>query len=82
MHVHSPISHGNLTEKNIRPITVINWVVGIWWKNCLKRGKKNEDFCSKQISKCDNVSTCIFQGLFKKIVFRSVALSQKSYGLF
>ena len=40
MHVHSPISHGNLTEKKIRPITVIVWVVGIWWKKCLKKGKK------------------------------------------
>ena len=30
-----------------------------------------------------HVSTCIFQGLFKNRVFRSVALvTQKSYGLF
>ena len=30
-------------------------------------------FCSKQISKRDTCSTSIFQGLFKNIVFRSVA---------
>ena len=31
-------------------------------------------FCLKQISKCD---TCIFQGLFENIGFRSVALVTK-----
>ena len=36
---------------------------------------KNIFFCFKQISKCD--SRCIFQGLFKNIVFRSVALVTK-----
>jgi len=28
MHVHSPISHSQLKEKNIRPITLIVWVLG------------------------------------------------------
>ena len=37
-------------------------------------------FCFKQISKCacvTHVSTCIFQGLYKNIVFRSVAIVTK-----
>ena len=39
----------------------------------IKKGKKKIYF--KQISKFDiYVSTCIFQGHFKNIVFRSVAL--------
>ena len=47
------------------------------WKKC-----KNIFFGLKQISKCD---TCFYnhsQGLFKNIVFRSVALVKNSYGLF
>ena len=34
-------------------------------------------FCFKQISKCDTCFYMYFQGLFKTIVFRSVALVTK-----
>ena len=67
MHVHSPICQGLLIEK-IRPIILIVWVLG--------RIKK------KRQKRVTHVSISIFQGLFKNIVFRSVTLVKKSYGLF
>ena len=39
-----------------------------------KKVEKIFFFCLKQISKCDTCFTPIFQGLFKNIIFRSVAL--------
>ena len=75
MHVHSPIFHGQLKEKKIRPITSIVWVLGRVEK-MPKKGKKNEKkifFVSNKYESVAHVSTCIFQGLFKYIVFRSVA---------
>ena len=34
-------------------------------------------FCFQQLSKCDPFSASIFQGLFKNIIFRSVAFFHK-----
>ena len=83
MHVHSPTFQGQLIEKKIRSITFIVWVLGRVEKKAKKRSKnvKNIFFLFKTISKT-HVSTSIFQGLFKNIGFRSVALVKKSYGLF
>ena len=79
MHVHSPIFQGQLKEKKIRPITLIVWVLeGL--KKCLKKGQKIEKnifFVLIKYHSLTHVSTCIFQGLFKNIVFRSVALVTK-----
>ena len=50
-----------------------------------KKGKKNVKnifFVKNKYQSVTNISTYIFQGLFKNIVFRSVALVKKSYGLF
>ena len=59
MYVHSPIFQGQLIEKN--------------WK----KGQKNVKiffFVLKKYQSVTHVSTFIFQGIFKNIVFRSVAL--------
>jgi len=46
-----------------------------------KKGQKNEEkkifFVSNKYESVAHVSTCIFQGLFKYIVFGSVALFRK-----
>jgi len=50
-----------------------------------KKGLKNEKkifFVLNKYQSVTHVSTCIFQGLFKNMVFRSVDLVTKSYGLF
>ena len=67
MHVHSPIFHGQLTGKKIRPITLIVWVLG-----CLKKGKKIKNKIIFVLNKYQNVthaSTFIFQVLFQKYSF-------------
>ena len=66
----------NSKKKKNSPITIIVWVLGRVEKMPKKGAKKGNKifFCFKQISKCDRFSTCIFQGLFKHIVFISVAL--------
>ena len=55
--------------KKIKPITLLVWVLG--------RVEKMTKYQS-----VTHVSTYIFQGLFKNIVFRFIALVTKSYGLF
>ena len=77
MHVHSPIFRGQLKEKKIRPITSIVWVLERMEKNY-----KNIFFVLNKYQSVTHVSTCIFTGLFKNIVFRCVALVTKNYGLF
>ena len=76
MHVYSPVFQGQLIEKKITSITFIVWVLGRVEKMPKKKSKnvKNIFFCLKQISKCDTCFYAHFQGLFKNIVFRSVAL--------
>ena len=80
MHVHSPIFQGQLKVKKIRPITLIVWVLGRVEKNSKKKVKKMKKiffFVLNKYQSVTHVSTCIFQGLLKKIVFRSVALVTK-----
>ena len=44
------------------------------WKKCLKKGKKlRKKFVLNKSQSVTHVSTCIFKGLFKNIVFRPVA---------
>ena len=50
------------------------------WKKYLKKSKKNVKnifFVQNKYQSVTHVSTAIFQGLFKNIVFRSVALDIK-----
>jgi len=50
------------------------------WKETTKKGSKNEKkifFDLNKYQSVKHVSTCIFQGLFKNIVFRSIALVTK-----
>ena len=42
MHIQSPIFHGQLKEKEIRPITLIVWVLGRVEKKIPNKGSKNE----------------------------------------
>ena len=60
-------------QKKIRSITSIVWLFGRVEKNAEKREKMI--FLNKYHS-VTHVSTCIFQGLFKIIDFRSVVLNQ------
>ena len=76
IHVHCPIFQDKLTGKKLRPITLRVWALGIE-KNCLKKGKKKYFFSFKKSQSVTHVSTCIFQGLFKNIVFRSVSVVTK-----
>ena len=82
IHVHSPIWHGQLKEKQIRPITLIVWVLGRVDKKCQKKGSKKLNFFL-QISKCD-ICFAFFKG-FSKIQFLDQIFSfshKKSQGLF
>ena len=77
MHVHSPIFQGQLIEKKYtNNFNDLGAREG--WKKCLKKGKKlrKKSVLNKSQS-VTHVSTCIFKGLFKNIVFRSVALVTK-----
>ena len=77
MHDHSPIFQGQLIEKKIRSITFIVWVLERVEKNALKKVKKMLKiffFVQNKYQSVTHVSTLIFQGLFKNIVFRSVTL--------
>jgi len=60
MHVHSPIFQGQLKENNDVEKRVKKW--------------KEYFFVLNKYQSMTDVSTCIFQGFFKDIVFRSVAL--------
>ena len=75
MHVHSPICHGQLIEKN-RSIDFIVWVLGRVEKN-VKKGKYF--FLFKTNSNVTHVFTSIFNVLFKNIFFCSVALVIKNF---
>ena len=68
MYVYSPIIQGQL--KKIRPITLIVWVLG-------RIEKMPKTYFFKTNNSVKLVSICIFQGLFKNIGFRSVALATK-----
>ena len=75
MHVHSPIFQGQL---KFRPITLIVWV--------LRRVEKNAKkiffvFVLNKYQSVTHVSTSIFQGLFKNIVFRSVVVTKKLWAI-
>ena len=65
IHVQSLIFQGQLIENKIRSITFIVWVLGRV-KKMLKKILKNQSMT--------HVFTTIFQGVFKNIDFRSVAL--------
>ena len=65
IHVQSLIFQGQLIENKIRSITFIVWVLGRV-KKMLKKFLKNQSMT--------HVFTTIFQGVFKNIDFRSVAL--------
>ena len=74
MHVHNPICRSQLKEIKIIPITLKVWALGRMEK-CLKRVKKWKKiffFVSNKYQSVTHVSLCIFQGLFKNIVFRWV----------
>ena len=68
MHVHSPIFHGQVKEKNLS-------------NNLHSLGAKEDNekyfFVFNKYQSVTNVSKCIFQGLFKNIVFRYVASVKK-----
>ena len=71
MHLHSPFFQGQLIEKKIRSITFIVWVL----ERVKKMPKKFKKFFFwNKYQSVTHVSTSNFQGLFKNIVFRSVAL--------
>ena len=77
MHLYSPIFQGQLIEKKIRSITFRVWVLGKVDKKYLKKVKKMLKiffFVFNKYQSVTHVSTPIFQGLFKNIVFRSVAV--------
>ena len=77
MYVYSPIFQGQLIEKKIRSITFRVWVLGKVDKKYLKKVKKMLKiffFVFNKYQSVTHVSTPIFQGLFKNIVFRSVAV--------
>ena len=64
------------SKKNIRPITLIVWVLGRV-KKMPKKGPTNEKkkfFVLNKYQNVTHISTFIFQGLYKTIVFRSLAL--------
>ena len=72
--------HGHLKEKKIRPITIISFGARQGEKMC-EKGKKRKKklfFVLNKYQSVTHVFTCIIQGLFKNIVFRSVALVTKS----
>ena len=65
-------------KKKIRLITLIVWMQG----RVEKKAKKCEKYYCFAFIKCQSVthvSTSIFQGLFRNIVFRSVALITKKF---
>jgi len=80
MHVYSPIVYGHLKEKK-RPKTLIVWVLGRVEKKIPKKSQKLKKyfFVLNKFQSVTHVSTCNFQGLFKNIVFRSVALVTKKF---
>jgi len=73
-------------KKNLDRLLIKVWVLGRvekMPKKGSKKRKKNIFFVLNKYQSVTHVSTCIFIGLFKNIVFRSVALyTKKAIGYF
>ena len=78
MHVRCQIFQNSL--KKIRRITLTVWVLERVERKAKQKGKKCKHlfFVLNKYQDMAHVSTSIFQGLFKNIVFRSVASVIKS----